>query len=104
MEIRLYDEKRQKIRPKDIIIFTKLPDKAEKIAVEVMGFSIFSSFKDLFSNFEKTKFGHPTGITIEEQIDLQREHYTEDEEAKYGVIGIHIRLLDKIPESYSIFP
>ena len=30
IEIRLFDEKRQKIHPKDIIVFTKLPDKQGK--------------------------------------------------------------------------
>lgn len=99
IEIRLYDEKRQKVHPKDVIVFVKLPDKKEEIAVEVTGLSIFSSFRELFSNFEKTKFGHPNDITIDDQINRQREHYKEDEEAAYGVVGIHIKLLDKLPDS-----
>lgn len=98
IEIRLFDEKRQKIHPKDIIVFTKLPDKQEKLAVEVIGFSLFSSFKELLSTFDKSKFGHPSDITIEEQIGRQRAYYTEDEEKKYGVVGIHIKLLDKLPD------
>lgn len=98
IEIRLFDSKRRKVRPKDTIVFTKLPDKKEKLAVEVVGVSIFSSFRDLLSNFEKTKFGHPNDITIDQQIKWQREHYTEYEEKKYGVVGIHIKLLDKLPD------
>jgi len=101
IEIRLFDEKRQKVHPKDIIVFTKLPDKKEKIAVEVIGFSVFSSFRELLSTFNKVKFGHPDNITLEEQIGRQRAHYTEDEEEKYGVVGIHIKLLDKLPDSVS---
>ena len=102
IEIRLFDEKRQKVHPKDVIVFTKLPDKKEKIAVEVTGFSVFSSFKELLTNFDKTKFGYPENITLEEQIGRQRAHYTEDEEKKSGVVGIHIKLLDKLPDSVSI--
>ena len=98
IEIRLFDEKRQKVHTKDIIVFTKLPDKQEKIAVEVIGFSVFSSFRELLSNFDKSKFGHPNNITLEEQIGRQRAHYTEDEEKKYGVVGIHIKLLDRLPD------
>ena len=49
-------------------------------------------------SFDKTKFGHPENITLEEQIGRQRAHYTEDEEKKYGVVGIHIKLLDKLPD------
>ncbi len=98
IEIRLFDEKRQKIHFKDIIVFTKLPNKQEKIAIEVIGFSVFSSFRELLLNFDKSKFGHPNNITLKEQIGRQRAHYTEDEEKKYGVVGIHIRLLDRLPD------
>ncbi len=75
-----------------------MPNKQEKIAVEVIGFSVFSSFRDLLSNLDKSKFGHPNNITLEEQIERQRVHYTEDEEKKYGVLGIHIKLLDRLPD------
>ena len=91
IEIRLYDEKRRGVKIGDVIIFSKLSEKTEKIRVEVVGLSIFKSFHDLFSNFEKSKFGHEQNLNIEEQINRQREHYTEDEEQQYGVIGIHIK-------------
>ena len=100
IEVRLYDEKRQRVNPKDIIVFSNLSDKTEKLAVEVLGLSIFSSFRELFSNFEKLKFGHLINETVEGQINRQREHYTEGEEKKYGVVGIHIKLLDKLPDGY----
>ncbi len=100
IEVRLYDEKRQRVHPKDIIVFSNLSDKTEKLAVEVLGLSIFSSFRELFSNFEKLKFGHLINETVEGQINRQREHYTEGEEKKYGVVGIHIKLLDKLPDGY----
>ena len=37
--------------------------------------------------------GHLVSLSIEEQIDLQRQHYTEEEERQYGVVGIHIKLV-----------
>ena len=92
IEVRLYDEKRQMVKIGDIIVFAKLPDKMEKIKVEVVGLSIFKSFRDLFSNFDKSKFGHDQNLSLDEQIELQREYYTEDEEKTSGVIGIHIKL------------
>ena len=94
IEIRLYDEKRRGVKIGDIIIFSKLPEKTEKIKVEVIRLSISRSFRDLFSNFEKSKFGHEQNLSIEEQINRQREYYTEEEERQYGVIGIHIKLID----------
>ena len=93
IEIRLYDEKRRGVKIGDIIIFSKLPEKTEKIKVEVVGLSLFRSFRDLFSNFEKSKFGHEQNLSIEEQINRQMEYYTEEEEQQYGVIGIHIKLI-----------
>jgi ASC-1-like (ASCH) protein len=95
IEIRLFDEKRQRVHPNDTIVFTKLTSKEEKIAVEVIGISIFSSFKDLLLNFDKVKFGHPTDMKLEDQVKRQYEHYTEEEEKKYRVVGIHIKLLNK---------
>ena len=94
IEIRLYDEKRRGVKVGDIILFSKLPDKKEKIKVEVVGLSIFKSFHELFSNFDKSKFGHDQTLSIEDQINLQREHYTSEEEKQNGVVGIHIKLIE----------
>ncbi len=95
IEIRLYDVKRQKVKVGDIIVFHKLPDNTETIKVEVVDLSIFKSFRDLFSNFDKSKFGHDQGLSIDEEIQMQRAYYSEEEEKKYGVVGIHIRLLNE---------
>jgi ASC-1-like (ASCH) protein len=93
IEIRLYDEKRRGVKVGDTIVFSKLPKKEEKIKVEVVGISIFKSFYDLFSNFDKSKFGHDQTLSIQDQINLQREHYTSEEERQHGVVGIHIKFL-----------
>ena len=93
IEIRLYDEKRQKVKVGDIIVFHKLADEIGTIKVEVIGLSIFKSFWGLFSNFDKSKFGHDPGLSIDEEIQMQRAYYSEEEEKKYGVVGIHIKLL-----------
>ena len=95
IEIRIYDEKRQKVKVGDIILFHKLSDNIETIKVEVVGLSIFKSFHDLFFNFDKLKFGHDQTLSINEEIQMQREYYSEDEEKKYGVVGIHVRLLNE---------
>ncbi len=94
IEIRIYDEKRQKVKVGDIILFHKLPESTETIKVEVVGISIFKSFHDLFSSFDKSKFGHDQNLSISEEIQMQRAYYTEEEEKRYGVVGIHIRLLN----------
>lgn len=92
IEIRLFDEKRRKINLGDTIVFEKLPD-GEKVKCEVIGLSIFKSFKDLLLAFDRAKFGHPNNITLEEQINRQYAHYSKGEEEANGVVGIHIKLI-----------
>lgn len=94
IEIRLYDEKRRGVKVGDTIVFSKLPKKEEKIKVEVIGLSIFKSFFDLFSNLDKFRFGHDQTLSVQDQIDLQREHYTIEEERQNGVVGIHIKFFE----------
>ena len=91
IEIRLYDEKRRSVALGDTVVFSKLPEKTEKLRVEVVGLSVFKSFRDLFSNFDKSKFGHCSVLSIEDQIKRQREHYSEEAERQNGVVGIHIK-------------
>ena len=92
IEVRLFDEKRRTINLGDEIIFYKLPDKKESISVVVTGFSIFSNFTELFSNFNNNRFGH-NGITREQQLEGIRKIYSQEDENKNGVVGIHIKLL-----------
>lgn len=92
-EVRLYDEKRRKIKIGDKIIFHRLPDFQEKITVEVIGLSLFNNFKELYANFDKSKFGHPLNYTLENQIDDVRKIYSEKKEREWGVVGIHLKLL-----------
>ncbi|MGC8730104.1 MAG: ASCH domain-containing protein [Candidatus Micrarchaeia archaeon] len=98
IEIRLFDEKRKKIKTGDTIIFSKVGDENQKVSAKVLELYYFPSFEELFSTFPKTKFGHDKKLSLEEQIEMQRKIYSEDEEKKYGVLGINIKLLDKLPE------
>lgn len=92
IEVRLYDEKRQLIRVGDTITFYKLPGKEECVIVKVMRLSMFDSFFDLYSCFDKSMFDHPTHYTVEDQVRRERQYYSEEKEKKYGVVGIHIEL------------
>lgn len=94
IEVRLFDQKRQKVGIGDTIIFEKLPDRDESVMVDVVGLSRFRSFRDLFLAFDKSKFGHPKDFSLEDQIAGMREVYSEERERELGVLGIHIRLVD----------
>ena len=86
------NKKRREIKLGDKIIFHKLPDKIENVSVVVMGFSVFSTFKDLFSNFNNQRFGH-NNLSIDQQLEKIRKIYSQEEENKNGVVGIHIKLI-----------
>tara|TARA_Y100000034_G_scaffold62811_1_gene76081 strand:- start:289 stop:621 length:333 start_codon:yes stop_codon:yes gene_type:complete len=93
IEVRLFDDKRRSINIGDEITFLKLPGLKESVKTEVRGFSIFNSFKELFSFFGTSPFGHPENMKTEEQVLGMREVYSEEDEEKHKVVGIHIKLI-----------
>ena len=90
IEIRLYDEKRRKIKENDYIVFTNL-ESGEIIKVKVIKLHLFNTFKELFDNFDNSYFGHDEN----EKISYERmyDYYTKEEEKEYGVVGIEIKLV-----------
>lgn len=51
IEIRLFDEKRQKLNVGDTIKFSKLPDSKDKVKVEIVALLRYKSFRDLVNDF-----------------------------------------------------
>lgn len=94
MELRLYDSKRWGIHIGDYIIFKKLPDENEEIAVRVKSLHIFNSFKDLFEELPKERFGIAVELSVDEAVEKMREYYSEEEEKRNGVLGIGIEVCD----------
>lgn len=90
IELRLYDEKRQLIRLGDIIEFTKPDD--EKFKAEVIGLLLYSSFDDLFEDFDISVLADAT-MTKQELLDVLGEFYTPEKQAEFGVVGIRLKLL-----------
>lgn len=93
IEVRLFDEKRKKIEIGDNITFFELPNLQKSIKTKVIGLSRFNDFRTLFSIFGRDFFGHSKNITLNEQIAGMREVYSEEEEKKFGILGIHIELI-----------
>ncbi len=93
IDVRLYDEKRRGIRIGDIIAFKELPDNKEEVECRVIGLSMFGSFRDLFSAFERQRFGHSKAMSLKEQLDGIYQIYSKEDENKYGVLGIHMEKL-----------
>lgn len=90
IESRLYDEKRKLIKIGDVIEFKKNPDLVETIKAEVVALLNYPNFNSLFSDFPAENFGLPTKEGLLSQIE---QFYPIEEQNKYGVLGIKIKLL-----------
>lgn len=91
IELRLNDEKRQLINIGDTIEFLKEPEKKEKLETKVIGLLNYSSFNDLFSDFDIGILSDKS-MTKEELLNVLQEFYTIEKQKKYGVIGIRVKL------------
>lgn len=93
IELRLFDEKRKKIQPGDLIEFTNLSN-SEVITVEVLKLHLFDSFKELYEKFDKISLGY----NKDEKSDPNdmEQYYSEDDIKKYGIVGIEIKLINNV--------
>ena len=89
IELRLYDEKRQKIAIGDTIIFQKEPELETTIKVKVIGLLRYNTFEDLFEDFNIEVMADKS-MTKQELLNALEEFYTPEKQKQYGVIGIRI--------------
>lgn len=88
IELRLYDDKRRKIRVGDTIRFQN-GDSFH--TVEVKGLIISDSFKELFKFIDV----QDTGLDNEKNaIEIMEQFYDKDAQKKFGVVGICIENID----------
>lgn len=92
IEIRLFDEKRQKIKIGDTIVFKKAPDFNEIFKSEVTNLLHYESFDDIFNDFDISVLAD-FSKTKSEVIKELNTFYTKEEQKKYGVIGIEIKVI-----------
>ena len=91
IEMRLYDEKRQKINIGDIIEFNN-SNTEELIVTEVIALHKFNNFKELYNSFDKTSIGYEYNeLALPEDME---QYYDKNDIIKYGVVGIEIKKLD----------
>lgn len=89
IELRLYDEKRQKIAIGDTIIFQKEPELEITMKVKVIGLLRYNSFEELFKDFGIEIMANET-MTKQELLNVLEEFYTPEKQKQYGVLGIRI--------------
>ena len=91
IEIRLNDEKRQKIKIGDTIKFLKEPELKDSFIVKVVDLYKYNSFKEMFKNFDISILADKN-MTKEELINDLEKFYTKEKQDTYGVVGIKIEL------------
>lgn len=91
IEIRLFDEKRQKIKIGDTIKFLKEPDLSDSFNTKVINLYQYPSFEELFKDFAISILSDRS-MTKEELIAELEQFYPKEQQEKNGVLGIQIEL------------
>lgn len=88
IEIRLNDEKRKMFKINDYIEFTNIST-LEMMFVKITNLYHFESFEKLFNNFDNSILGCGS-------YEEMYKYYSKEEENKYGILGIEIKVLPKV--------
>lgn len=94
VEMRLYDEKRRKIKVDDEIVFTHT-DTAEALLCKVKGLCVCADFNELYRRYDKIALGYQESETAHPQDMLA--YYSQENIDVYGVVGIEVKLLPYNP-------
>ncbi len=92
IELRLFDEKRKKIRIGDTISFTNTVSK-EILTVKVLELYVFDSFETLYSRLPLLECGYTKEDVDTASPDDMNVYYPKEMQQQYGVVGIRIALL-----------
>ena len=91
-EVRLNDEKRQKVGSGDTILFKRASNSLDGVVVRVVDRREFNTFDDMLKRLDFTDLGM-SGKSANEILDLYHSFYSVDDEKKYGVVAFKIELL-----------
>lgn len=82
--------KKKLIKIGDIINFTNRKTN-EDLKTRVVNLYYYNNFEELFKNFNKISLGYDEN-EVANSSDLEL-YYSKDEQLKYGVVGIEIKLI-----------
>lgn len=88
IEVRLNDEKRQRIKINDIIEFEHI-ETHEILKTKVVNLYKFKTFEELFNNFEHKRFG----LKETDTENIMNNFYSKEDQEKYEALGIQIELI-----------
>lgn len=91
-EIRLYDDKRQKISVGDTIIFKKQPELIDGVVVRVVDMKRFESFEQMAMTLSLDAVGFENK-NAKQVARFYHTIYDKQDEKKYGVVALKIELM-----------
>lgn len=92
IELRLYDDKRKKIKPGDLIKFTNV-ENGGTVICQVVKLHFFPSFARLYSSLPLFECGYTEEDIGGADAKDMDQYYTTEEQRKYSVVGIELSLL-----------
>ena len=93
IEMRLYDEKRQKIAIGDTICFTDVSDATRVLHTKVKDLFVFPSFEALYKALPLTECGYTAESVKYASPEDMRQYYSPEQERQYGVLAIKIEII-----------
>ena len=93
IELRLYDEKRKRLKIGDSIIFVNLKDSTDTLKTKITDIYVFDSFEALYKALPLEDLGYSEDEIEQATPEDMIEFYTPEEQAEHGVIGIRLELL-----------
>jgi len=78
----------------DEIEFTNTENQEDSFKVKVIGLTKASSLNELFEKISPYIAGWDKETTPEKATQDMREYYSQEEEQKYGSLGIHVELFN----------
>lgn len=94
IELRLNDEKRQRIKIGDEIEFENTDDSIQVLNAKVMALHRFCSFDELYKALPLLKCGYTADDVINAHPSDMELYYSAEQQKKYGVVGIELELTD----------
>ena len=89
IELRLWDEKRQKINPGDTIVFTNT-DTGETLTKTVVKLHRFDNFEELYRSLPLLQCGYTEEDVSKAKASDMEQYYSAEQQRAYGVVGIEL--------------
>ncbi|TMW71421.1 ASCH domain-containing protein [Alteribacter natronophilus] len=93
VEVRLYDEKRRRIKAGDEIVFTRIPGDGKLTAV-VENVEVYPTFQAMFEAIPAERFD-AAGWTIDEMVESMYEIYPRERELEWGTVALYVNLSEE---------